>query len=66
MKRFIASLIAVVVAHSASAQSSLGIQGTDLRFGALQDETGEVQVLSSLRLDSEVGDVDLSEFCIDK
>lgn len=56
MKRFIASLIAVVVAHSVSAQSSLGIQGTDLRFGALQDETGEVQVLSSLRLDVTITD----------
>ena len=56
MKRFITSLIAVFVAHGASAQSSLGFQGIDLRFGALQDETGEIQVVSSLRLDVAITD----------
>lgn len=56
MKRFITSLIAVVFAHGASAQSSLGIQGADLQFGASQDEAGKVQLDSSLRLDVAITD----------
>lgn len=51
MKRFTTSLAALLLAQGASAQSSLGVQGTELRFGAFQDEAGIAQTQTSMKID---------------
>lgn len=56
MKGFFAGLVVAAAATSASAQSSLGIQGADLRFGLVQDETSAGQSDFSARIDVAVTD----------
>lgn len=50
--RFLACvLVSSLFAGPAFAQSSLGIKGTALTFGAVQDEAGEAQLQSAFRID---------------
>ncbi len=68
MKKIIASLCLALWAAPLAAQSSLGIQGVDLRFGMIQDETGSAQPDVLARVDVAVteyhglqGDVSFSD-----
>ncbi|SMX22231.1 hypothetical protein [Boseongicola aestuarii] len=57
MRKFIVSICVAMVATPVAAQSSLGIQGLDLRFGKMQDEAGTAQAELQSRLDVAITEV---------
>ena len=57
MQRLIATMCWMMAATPITAQSSLGIQGMDLRFGMVQDEAGEAQTDIRSRLDVAITEV---------
>ena len=57
MQRLLATIFLASVTTPAVAQSSLGIQGMDLRFGLIEDESGTAQSDARLRLDVAITDV---------
>lgn len=57
MQKLIATVCIVMAATSATAQSSLGIQGMDLQFGMVEDENSKAQSDVRSRLDVAITDV---------
>ena len=51
MRLFTCVLVASLVAGPSFSQSSLGIKGSDLTFGAVQDEAGDFQTQTAFRVD---------------